>query len=266
MNFSKKNHNLVDQNEKTVKKSQKHDANLQKNSTLYFQVGLILTLLATYGLLEMEFQINILPETTYTVDDDEPFILDAIAIAEVPKPIEKMIKPQKRKLIIKEPIIVKDDVVIPKADDSFITEPISTPVAPVLDPGDIDVPDEPKFVADNVLGVELVPIYPGCEGLSSNNERLDCMSKKLNKLVGRKFDSDIVSDIGVTKDQRIYVNFKIDKTGQITDIKARSSYAKLKREAIKVANKIPQMTPAKQSNKNVEVMYTLPIMIKVKNN
>jgi len=53
MNFSKKNHELVGQNEQNVTKSQKHDLNLQKTSTLYFQVGLILTLLATYGLFEM---------------------------------------------------------------------------------------------------------------------------------------------------------------------------------------------------------------------
>jgi len=46
MNFLKKVHKLVGKNEQVVKKSQKHDANLQNNSTLYFQVGLILTLFA----------------------------------------------------------------------------------------------------------------------------------------------------------------------------------------------------------------------------
>ena len=55
MSFSKKNHELVVQNEQSVKKPQKHDANLQKNTTVYFQVGLILTLLTTYSLIEMQF-------------------------------------------------------------------------------------------------------------------------------------------------------------------------------------------------------------------
>lgn len=58
MNNSKKSHDFVRQNEKNVKKSQKHDANLQKNSTLYFQVGLILCLLASYGALELSFTSN----------------------------------------------------------------------------------------------------------------------------------------------------------------------------------------------------------------
>ena len=51
-----KEHNLTRQNENKVQHSQKHDANLQKNSTLYFQVGLILCLLAVYGALEMPFE------------------------------------------------------------------------------------------------------------------------------------------------------------------------------------------------------------------
>lgn len=56
MKLLKSNHKLVGQNEQIVKKSHKHDTNLRNNSTLYFQVGLILTLLASYGLLEMNFE------------------------------------------------------------------------------------------------------------------------------------------------------------------------------------------------------------------
>jgi len=37
-----KSHSIAGQGNKNVQKSQKHDANLQKNSTLYFQIGLIL--------------------------------------------------------------------------------------------------------------------------------------------------------------------------------------------------------------------------------
>ena len=53
-----------------MKTSHKHDANLQKNSTLYFQIGLILCLLGTYALFEMEFQ-------------DKKFIPDTAATEEV---------------------------------------------------------------------------------------------------------------------------------------------------------------------------------------
>lgn len=50
----KKNGNTL-QSEPLVKKHYKHDVNLHKNTTIYFQVGLILCLLFAYGLLEMRF-------------------------------------------------------------------------------------------------------------------------------------------------------------------------------------------------------------------
>jgi len=263
MNFSKKNHKLVGQNEDIVKKSQKHDANLQKNSTLYFQVGLILTLLATYALFEMEFEIDSTPVVDLILEED-PYVYTAIAIAEIPKPIEKKVAPPKRKTIVDKPIIVDNDASLKDADP-FITElPVDN--TPTIDPGEVIVEKKPEITRPLfITGVEQVPIYPGCEGLSNNKDRLDCMSGKLKKLISRKFDTDIVDELGLSKRQRIYVNFRIDKSGQIQDIQARSPHSRLQKEAIKVANKIPQMTPAKQSNKNVDVMYTLPITIQVQN-
>jgi len=37
----------------------------------------------------------------------------------------------------------------------------------------------------------------------------------------------------------------------------------LGKEAERVINKIPNMTPGKQSNKNISVIYTLPIIFQV---
>ena len=56
MKNSKKDFSNAGQSIAKVKKSLKHDANLQKNSTLYFQIGLILCLFGTYALFEMQFQ------------------------------------------------------------------------------------------------------------------------------------------------------------------------------------------------------------------
>ena len=65
MSNPKKTHELIRQNEQIVKKSQKHDANLQKNSTLYFQVGLIICLFMVYGLFEMKFESEIPKESSF---------------------------------------------------------------------------------------------------------------------------------------------------------------------------------------------------------
>ncbi|MEJ2113641.1 MAG: energy transducer TonB [Flavobacteriaceae bacterium] len=59
------------------------------------------------------------------------------------------------------------------------------------------------------------------------------------------------------------MQFKIDKTGKITDIKTRAPHLKLEQEAERVIKIIPEMTPGRQSNNNVSVMYTLPIIFNV---
>ena len=262
MNFSKKIHELVDQNEQIVKKPQKHDANLQKNSTLYFQVGLILTLIVTYGLFEMQFQT-----TQIIVDDmefDPEFPVYVSYVPEViPDPIvEKKVAPVRKKLLAINFKPIDNDVELTKVPVDIITEPVASPN---LDPGDIEVykPKEPVDDIFSIVGVEQVPIYPGCEDFTTNNERRKCMSQKIGKLIRRKFNSDIAADLGLSGKQRINVQFKIDKMGNVTEIEARAPHGKLEREAVKVINKIPQMVPGKQRDVNVAVIYSLPIVLQV---
>lgn len=262
MNFSKKNHERVDQNEQIVKKPQKHDANLQKNSTLYFQVGLILTLLATYGLFEMQFERTVIPLTDYAIlnDPDETIIIEPFKVYEEPIKQETPEVIKKKVVLSQPPKIVPDDFDKGKELFEIITAEQNTS-GKVLTPEDVNV-YIPEEVVD-IIGVEQVPIYPGCEGLSTNKERRKCMSDKIGKLISRKFNSDIASGLGLRGKQRIDVQFKIDKTGYVTEIKARAPHNKLEREAIKVIRKIPQMIPGKQRDKNVAVIYRLPIVLQV---
>ena len=89
------------------------------------------------------------------------------------------------------------------------------------------------------------------------------MEQKLAKLINRKFDKDIASNYGLSGLQKIYVQFKIDKSGNVTDIKTRAPHKALAKEAEKVINKVPQMKPGKQANKPVNVIYSLPILFQV---
>ena len=60
MKNSKESLSSTGQSTKKTTISQKHDTNLQKNGTLYFQIGLILCLLAAYSLFEMQFQKKVI--------------------------------------------------------------------------------------------------------------------------------------------------------------------------------------------------------------
>ncbi len=261
MNFSKKGHKFVGQNEQAAKAS-KHDVNLQKNTTLYFQVGLILTLLAVYGLFEMNFQIKdiIIPTQSYDIEDN-------VYVNYVPEPIPEPLIEQKTKSVKRQPLLAIN--LKPVDDNTPIVQKSPIIQNPVKPTSLIPIPSSPspkKKETNNtfsVFGVEQVPIYPGCEDLSTNDERRKCMSEKIGKLISRKFNSDIAADLGLNGKQRIAVQFKIDQLGNVTEIKARAPHDKLEKEAVKVINKIPQMIPGKQSNKNVAVIYSLPIVLKV---
>lgn len=260
MNFLKKDHKLVGQNEQ-VTKSTKHDANLRKNSTIYFQVGLILTLLAVHGLFELQFQVK-----PFKFDDPPALVEPDVYVNFVPEPIpepvvEDKIEPQRKPLLAIKFTPVDNEVKLNEPKKEIVVEPIppSKPSKPTITKSK---KTEEKEIYD-IIGVEQVPIYPGCEKYTTNEELRDCMSKKIGRLIGRKFNTSIGAQLGLQGSQRISVQFRIDTQGNITDILARAPHNRLEREAVKVVGKIPQMTPGKQRDKNVSVIYRLPIIFQV---
>jgi len=259
MKILKKLHELIRQNEQIVKKPQKHDANLQKNSTLFFQIGLIGCLLLVYGLFEMEF----VKTETFIIPTENVTEENIVIIPAKIKIFEEMAiktKAKRKPTVLTKPIIKNTEDPIKETPNIF-NEPLNTD-NPSYEPKDIIVipPPEDDF---NIMGVEKAPIYPGCESASNNDERRKCMSEKISKLIRKKFKTDLAALLGLSGKQKIDVRFKIDRTGNIVDIKTRAPHNRLGEEAERVINKIPEMIPGKQSNRNVGVIYTLPIIFKV---
>jgi len=109
--------------------------------------------------------------------------------------------------------------------------------------------------------IEQVPIYPGCE--DAQNQK-SCFSGKLITLVSRNFSAKLPKTLGLTPGRkRIFVMFKIDKTGKVVDIRARAPHKKLEEEAIRVINLIPKLKPGFDKGKAVAVKYSLPIVFNV---
>ncbi len=113
--------------------------------------------------------------------------------------------------------------------------------------------------------IENVPIYPGCEKKKNNAEKKKCMSEKVQKFVQKKFNTDLAGDLGLEGRQRISVQFKIDKNGNVVNVRARAPHPKLEQEAVKVVKALPKMIPGKQRGKAVGVLYSLPILFQVEN-
>lgn len=251
------------QSNKRDAKPQKHDANLRKNSALYFQVGLILCLMLTYGLLEMKFE-----EKSYNLAkvDYHDLEMEVYPINYVLE--EKMVTQKKNEVVVltKDPI-VKDDDFVEALPVEFLTESPTVSVDPVKI-GDIvvfkkDDDDDLDLKIFSTIGVEMAPVYPGCESEKNNEGRLKCMSDKLSKLIQKKFDKDLASELGLSGIQKINVVFKINKLGAVTEIQTRAPRVELEREAKRVVEQIPKMLPGKQRERPVTVQYVLPIIFNV---
>ncbi|WP_111684980.1 energy transducer TonB [Winogradskyella tangerina] len=266
MKNSKKNVNSAGQNTTDVRKSQKHDANLQKNSTLYFQIGLILCLLATYSLFEMQFQ-----DKKIVVETAEPNDSETIEVATVfrlePEKREKP-KPKKpRSKVLKDKYDVKDDDNIDQLEDEIFPAddlPTDDPVDVGNIPDDLGEEDKGPIIIP-FTAVEKVPVYPGCERKKTNSAKRKCMSDKINRLVNRKFNTEIARDNGITGKRKIQTQFTVDKDGNISDIKIRAPHQALEKEARRVIGKIPQMIPGFQRDLPVSVSYNLNINFLIEN-
>ncbi|KAB1069703.1 energy transducer TonB [Tamlana haliotis] len=261
MSNQKKTHELNRQNEQVVKKSQKHDANLQKNTMVYFQVGLIMCLIAVFALLEMNFETTIpKPETGLPPIKDVAWVDVPLIRTEVPELIEPVASKPKKEPVTFE-VIDDDDPVKP------VTEELKKKEAPVVLNPDalkplVDKPTDEEPV--NFVAIQEAPIYPGCEKTKGNEARKKCMSEKITKLIQKKFDGGgIASNYNLSGLQRIHVQFTIDKSGHVTHIQTRAPHPELQKEAERVIKIIPEMTPGRQHDKNVDVIYNLPIVFQV---
>lgn len=111
--------------------------------------------------------------------------------------------------------------------------------------------------------IDKAPIYPGCETQIDHKASKRCLSDAITKHVQGNFNTKLADNIGLSGRQRISIQFKIDKTGTVTDVIARAPHPSLEAEAIRVVNDLPQMIPGEQNNEKVGVLYNLPIIFQV---
>lgn len=232
-----------------------------KGGVLRFQLGLLLALAVCYFLIETAFAVPSPQESvaSLVLNEDEVFVMPNFEIEKVKTVPKENNTPQKAK-ITEEISVVEDDAKL-KAKDEFLS---TTKDVVEVSVDDIVVPEPVEDVGPiSVNNVEFVPVFPGCESLETNVERRECMSMEINEIVKRNFEASIASDYGLTGRLRIDVQFKIDKQGQVSDVKVRAPHKSLEKEAARVTRLIPQMKPGIQGNREVEVLFTKPIIFVV---
>jgi len=177
---------------------------------------------------------------------------------EVEAPPETKVALPEKILKVEDDVDIKETVIESTESNEFDAVTIT------MNKQIIEVVEEEEVVEDVAFVViENVPIFPGCAG--NNAELRACFSDQIAKFVAKKFNIGLASELGLTHGsiQKIFVIFKIDKNGNITDINARAPHKKLQDEAIRVINLLPKMTPGRQRGRPVGVKYGLPIVFKV---
>ncbi|MGB8705358.1 MAG: energy transducer TonB [Gillisia sp.] len=231
-------------------------ADLTRRSSLFFQLGLVLILLITY------FAINWKSYDKSKIDtgqvnlnelDDEEVPITQLQNTPPPPPPPPPPAPE----VIE---VVEDN----KDVEETKIQSTETSQEEIVEVKDVVEAEPEEQIADVPFAViEDVPIYPGCEGLKDNKARKDCMSEKVQKFVSKNFNTDLGNQLGLTGVNRVIVQFKIDKNGNVTDVKSRAPHPRLEQEAARVINSLPHMQPGKQRGKPVGVIYSLPIVFQI---
>ncbi|MFN2261012.1 MAG: energy transducer TonB [Psychroflexus sp.] len=233
------------------KKNPKKDLN--KKSFLFFQIGLALVLAISLIMIEWK---------TYDKEAIDTGTVNLNLLDEEDVPITEMQKtppppplPPPAPEVIE---VVEDDSEVEEVE----IESTETDQEEIIEVEEVEeVEEEIGDVPFSVI--ESVPVFPGCEEYDTNEERKKCMSQKISKFVNKNFDTGLASDLGLSGVNRVYVQFKIDKNGNIVDVAARAPHPRLQSEGERVIKKLPKMKPGKQRGQSVGVLYSLPITFQV---
>ncbi len=241
-----------------IKKSPK--ANLENYTKIFMLLGLVFSLFVIYQGIEYKTYYKVDNLSSMAADDEmeEEIPITQQEIKEVkpppppPPPAPEVIEVVEDEKEIEETVL-----------ESTETEEEEEVEVEVKEEEIVEVEEEEEVVEDVPFSViENVPVYPGCKG--TNAQLKKCMSDKITKHVSRKFNVDLAQDLGLSAGKkRISVQFKIDKNGNISDIRARAPHPRLQKEAMRIIKLLPKMQPGRQRNKPVNVRYNLPIVFNV---
>ena len=231
-------------------------ANVGRNSTLYFLIGLALMLFLTnYAINYKTYDKSAIDIGQLNLDeemDEEVPITEQLA-THPPHP-----PPPAATEVIE---VVEDEVEI---EETVIESTETNQEEEIVEVEEVEEIEEVEEDIDVPFAViETVPVFPGCESKKNNDARKKCMSEKIQKFVNKKFNTDLAQDLGLEGVQRILVAFKIDKTGNIVGVRARAPHPKLEKEATRVIKALPKMKPGMQRGKAVNVPYSLPIKFQI---
>jgi protein TonB len=229
----------------------KEHLKLEKNSGLYFVMGMTLILALVYTALEWKSFDTGLAHNRPDInkpDDLDPEIPPATFITPPPPPA-KIIAPRIIEVVEDDKDIIEST--IEATDPNQYTE--------ILEPTDFTIENPIDDVEVTWVTIEEVPVFPGCEG---SNDKRACFQEQMQKHIRKNFKYP-ENAIDMSLQGKVYLQFTILKDGNIGGLKMRGPHQILEDEAARIISKLPIMEPGKQRGQAVKVPFSIPITFKL---
>jgi protein TonB len=231
-----------------IKKSKK--ANLESRKTLFFEIGLALTLVVVLVAFEWpsyEKGVSMLDDDRKVTTEEE---MISIMPDEPPPPPEPPKVPVMRDefILVDDDVKIDDNIIIASEDDKNLGVAIMDYVATVQtdDAVEDDIPfavveDKPKFMGGD------------------ENE----FTKWVHKQINARGYPESAKENGVQG--RVTIEFVVTATGEVTGVKVlRGVDPALDKQAVQVISASPKWTPGKQRGKAVRVKYMFPVVYQLR--
>lgn len=238
----------------------------EEKSKLYFLISLLLVLFISLIFIENK--------TYYTIEksDSNRFILNASEFKE-DEVFSDFIEVKEKKMNKKETVSAHQP---PEKSENTVEENIEDEIDPidlsdlfvhssesnsVLGVEDIDdLPHVEKIASVPYASVSNAPIFKGCEMLNTKEDQKACMNNKIAHIVSKRLSSHLSkNDDGV----RIYVQFTVNEIGQVVEVKTNSNSESLNYKTKQIIENLPNFQPAEHNGQKVQVLYSLPIFVKI---
>ncbi|WP_396632213.1 energy transducer TonB [Maribacter sp. R86514] len=225
-------------------------ADLTKNSSLYFVIGLFVVMLSTFIAFEWK---------TYDEVNDYDISMNVDDLLDEEVPMTEQIKtpppppPPAAPEIIE---VVEDEE---EVEETVIESTETSQEEEIVEVEDVVVDEIEEDVDVPFAVIEDVPVFPGCE---NESDKRACFNKMIQKHIGKNFRyPEIAQEMGVQG--RVSVMFVIQKDGSIGNVRMRGPDKNLEKEAARIIGKLPKMTPGKQRGRAVRVPFSIPINFKL---
>ncbi|SDM47440.1 energy transducer TonB [Kriegella aquimaris] len=225
-------------------------ADIGRNSGLYFVIGLTLTMILVYGALEWKtYDKTNDYDISMNVDDDLDEEVPMTEQIKTPPPPPPPAAPE----IIE---VVEDEE---EVEETVIESTETSQEEEIIEVEDVAVEEEIEDVDVPFAVIEDVPIFPGCE---NESDKRACFNSMMQKHISKNFRyPEIAQEMGIQG--RVSVMFVIQKDGSIGGVRMRGPDKNLEKEAARIIDKLPKMTPGKQRGRAVRVPFSIPITFKL---